>query len=359
MDNIQFDVIIDQHDNYTISNMLIPPPKLTHLKLENKKVHVYGIGIPKYHKMRINISKTYMNYYEAKESCNKGLIIWPEEIACMEKKMGIEDFFKWKEDRREECNTVFGNCLERRNTWRKRRIWKNKGFNVDHVAVDFFENNSNRHLGIVWNDNSIGRFKKSFNLDIDVRSGEKIKARTVLFGDIEIYGISIDYRGQDNWEASQNSGLKSLFSNELEISTSFIKGIVHPMSDPSCEGYMWTSGFGIRRDPYTYKSKFHSGVDLAKRDGCKIKNVYTGSAKSQTWWAGNGVWIKHDNIYETKYGHGKYFIGSYPRTTLTGEEIMYMGKTGKSTGVHLHFEVWENGQFVDPSKYFAFDNKTF
>ncbi|MBN2015236.1 M23 family metallopeptidase [Candidatus Dojkabacteria bacterium] len=126
-----------------------------------------------------------------------------------------------------------------------------------------------------------------------------------------------------------------------------------PVSDPSCEGYYISSNYGERHDPFTGEIKFHTGIDLAKWGGCKIVGVYKGDASSG-WYAGNTVFIKHEGNYETRYGHAKYYTGIYPRKTRKGEEIMYMGQSGKATGVHLHFEVWENGHHVDPSKYFNF-----
>ncbi|MFC1780211.1 DNRLRE domain-containing protein [Patescibacteria group bacterium] len=181
-----------------------------------------------------------------------------------------------------------------------------------------------------------------------VNSGDKVYIKARMWGYYIADRVEIHY---NQWSRE---------SNKVKVKEKpFIFDVaVSSVSDLSCSGYAWTSGYGVRSDPFTGEKKYHSGVDLAKWGGCKIVAVSGGNGRTG-WYAGDTVFVKHNDIYETRYGHGAYYIGGYPRDVSRGEGILYMGQSGKATGVHLHFEVWENGKHMDPAKYFKFTNKTF
>lgn len=91
---------------------------------------------------------------------------------------------------------------------------------------------------------------------------------------------------------------------------------------------------------------------MAQYGGCEIVSVLKGASR-KSWYAGNTVHIQHENGFETKYGHGKNYNGEYPREVKTGEYLMYMGSTGlKSSGDHLHLEVWKDNMYKNPYDYF-------
>ncbi|NOR19729.1 MAG: peptidoglycan DD-metalloendopeptidase family protein, partial [Xanthomonadales bacterium] len=66
---------------------------------------------------------------------------------------------------------------------------------------------------------------------------------------------------------------------------------------------------------------------------------------------GNLVEIKHGNRYVTRYAHNQENLVAVGDQVSQGQTIALMGSTGRSTGPHVHFEVWRNGQAVDPAKY--------
>lgn len=136
------------------------------------------------------------------------------------------------------------------------------------------------------------------------------------------------------------------------------KDAVSPVSDPSCEGYVYIGTYGYRDNPDDVTQReFHTGVDLARNPGCKIIAVYNGvmTRKSDlNQWFGNMVTIEHNKIFTTRYAHGEKFIGANGSKVQKKDEILFMGTTGRSYGIHLHFEVWKNGSHIDPAIYFIF-----
>jgi murein DD-endopeptidase MepM/ murein hydrolase activator NlpD len=121
-----------------------------------------------------------------------------------------------------------------------------------------------------------------------------------------------------------------------------------PLTHPSCGGYVWMRGF-------TY---YHSGVDLAKGGGCPIRAVAAGTVIDAGWLGGStgyGVVIDHGSGVSTSYFHsdGNIWV-SVGQHVSKGQDIMYMGSTGNSTGTHLHLTLKYNGQPIDPSPYIPY-----
>jgi murein DD-endopeptidase MepM/ murein hydrolase activator NlpD len=114
------------------------------------------------------------------------------------------------------------------------------------------------------------------------------------------------------------------------------------------------SGFGIRRHPILGYVKMHTGVDWATPYGTPIFAAGNGVIEKAEWEGGYGkyVRIKHNNGYETAYGHMSAFAkGMEPGTRVRqGQVIGFVGSTGRSTGAHVHYEILVNGRFVDPMR---------
>lgn len=114
----------------------------------------------------------------------------------------------------------------------------------------------------------------------------------------------------------------------------------NPVSDPECSGYILTRGF----------LSYHNGLDLAKWPGCPIRAVangivtFAGFAPAM----GNNVQIDHGGGIVTHYYHGTEVYVRQGQRVKQGDVIMYMGTTGNSTGVHLHFTLFKNGIAVNP-----------
>ena len=114
------------------------------------------------------------------------------------------------------------------------------------------------------------------------------------------------------------------------------------------------SGFGARRHPVLGYTKMHTGVDWATAYGTPIFASGNGVIEKAEWEGGYGKYIriKHNNGYETAYGHMSAFAkGMEPGTRVRqGQVIGFVGSTGLSTGAHVHYEILVNGRFVDPMR---------
>ncbi len=116
-----------------------------------------------------------------------------------------------------------------------------------------------------------------------------------------------------------------------------------------------TSNFGARTDPVTNKKNAsHGGIDLAASEGSLIYAYKSGVVKQAGYndIYGNCLLLSHDNGLETFYGHLSVLYVSEGDTVCTGDTLGVIGSTGKSTGVHLHFETRLNGQKVNPLPYY-------
>lgn len=114
------------------------------------------------------------------------------------------------------------------------------------------------------------------------------------------------------------------------------------------------SGFGVRRHPILGYAKMHTGVDWAAPHGTPIYSAGNGEVDKVGWEGGYGkyVRVKHNNGYETAYGHmTAYAKGIEPGVKVRqGQVLGFVGSTGLSTGAHLHYEILVNGRFVDPMR---------
>jgi len=121
---------------------------------------------------------------------------------------------------------------------------------------------------------------------------------------------------------------------------------------PIVKGWL-SSQYGMRTDPFHGKQQWHSGIDFAGREGSDIIAVAAGVV---TWSGtqsgyGNMVEINHSDGYVTRYAHNKENLAKLGAIVKRGDVIAKMGSTGRSTGPHVHFEVYKNGRTVDPSTY--------
>ncbi len=152
--------------------------------------------------------------------------------------------------------------------------------------------------------------------------------------------------------------LQELVPERSETLDAFGEYVVYVRSKPS----MWptrgrlASGFGMRRIPYSTSGyQFHNGVDIigsygsavwATADGEVVFTGYRGSL-------GNLVIVDHGNEYETHYAHLSGFAVNVGDSVTRGQTIGYIGASGRTTGVHLHYEVHVSGAPVNPYNYMA------
>ena len=114
-----------------------------------------------------------------------------------------------------------------------------------------------------------------------------------------------------------------------------------------------TDEFGNRRDPFTRKLKFHTGLDIGADYGKSIKAAAGGKVISvdNVYGTGKTVKISHGNGITTLYGHCSKILVKEGQSVEKGEVIAKVGSSGRSTGPHLHLEVLIYGTPVDPLQY--------
>jgi murein DD-endopeptidase MepM/ murein hydrolase activator NlpD len=117
--------------------------------------------------------------------------------------------------------------------------------------------------------------------------------------------------------------------------------------------YSISSGFGYRISPFTGLLEYHQGLDIPAITGTPVMATADGTVvvMGQSVGYGNYVVIRHDDKYSTVYGHLNSFA-SYAGAKIKRYDIIgYVGSTGRSTGSHLHYEVRDCGQRVNPFDY--------
>jgi murein DD-endopeptidase MepM/ murein hydrolase activator NlpD len=111
-----------------------------------------------------------------------------------------------------------------------------------------------------------------------------------------------------------------------------------------------SSSYGNRTDPFTNDKDFHPGLDISADYGQPV--IATGdatvAAAGPNGAYGNMVALDHGFGIVTKYGHLSRIAVNGAQQVKRGDIIGYVGSTGRSTGAHLHYEVWMNGRLTDP-----------
>ena len=125
-----------------------------------------------------------------------------------------------------------------------------------------------------------------------------------------------------------------------------------PSGRPVASGWL-SSHFGYRNDPFTGKKTWHQGVDFAGKDGTEVIAVASGvvSWSGNRHGYGNMVEVAHGDGLLTRYAHNDENLVEVGDLIRKGETLALMGNTGRSTGPHVHFEVFKHGRAVDPSSY--------
>lgn len=163
----------------------------------------------------------------------------------------------------------------------------------------------------------------------------------VTFGDYQI----------ENWQVKISSG-RAVKWEENRIAGK--GGFAWPLS--ADYGFdCITSTFGGRQNPVTgVWENAHGAVDIGAPGGTQIKAAANGTVVMARWndSYGNFVKIKHDDTYSTLYAHSSRLLVAEGQYVKQGDVIALVGTTGNSTGNHLHFEIRENDNRIDPLNFF-------
>ncbi|MSU89073.1 peptidoglycan DD-metalloendopeptidase family protein [Rhodobacteraceae bacterium 2CG4] len=163
--------------------------------------------------------------------------------------------------------------------------------------------------------------------------------------------IPASLAGGDEPEA--NARLASLMAGMDRTNMMRIAATKIPFTMPVRQAHRFTSGFGPRNDPKNGSRRAHNGIDLAGPRGTRIEATADGVVTYAGWSSGFGklVKIQHAFGFETYYAHQDKIRVKVGDRIARGDHIGDMGNTGRSTGVHLHYEVRLGGSPVNPLTY--------
>jgi murein DD-endopeptidase MepM/ murein hydrolase activator NlpD len=126
-----------------------------------------------------------------------------------------------------------------------------------------------------------------------------------------------------------------------------------PYRKPVIGEVEFTSGFGVRSDPFLGRPAMHTGLDFRASMGDPVRATANGKVVSAGWSGGYGrmVEVDHGNGLSTRYGHLSEIDVKIGDVVKIGQVIGEVGSTGRSTGPHLHYETRIDGEAVDPQKF--------
>ncbi len=194
-------------------------------------------------------------------------------------------------------------------------------------------------------------------LEIDKVELEDLSAKCETLISDKMTDIKTEQALLNKMEADKEKKAEALdaYIEELEK----IKGQTQVVADGK---YMWptpisvariSSKYGYRSDPFTGERKFHSGIDIPGPAGTKIYASNNGTVllaeKDKSY--GNYILVDHGGGVYTLYAHCRKLLVSPGDKVTKGQQIAEMGTTGRSTGNHLHFEVREGKNRVNPLNY--------
>ena len=126
-----------------------------------------------------------------------------------------------------------------------------------------------------------------------------------------------------------------------------------PLGGPVGVPWRLTSNYGLRVDPFNKRPGWHNGIDIGAYWNAPITATGPGTISFAGTKSGYGriVEIDHGHGFKSRYGHMKRINVKKGDTVAIGDVVGAMGSTGRSTGPHLHYEVWFNGKPYDPVEF--------
>ncbi|WP_420535686.1 M23 family metallopeptidase [Brachyspira pilosicoli] len=174
----------------------------------------------------------------------------------------------------------------------------------------------------------------------------------------------IDYNNASSFNNNNNDNDINKTLNEIDryqkniLTFMDVSSVIHkeiPVGWPVAGGGRISSGFGARLSPFTQEKSYHYGVDIAGPYGTPILAAADGKVTFAGWKNGYGwfVLIEHANGYQTGYGHNSELLVHAGQEVKRGQKIAMIGNTGRTTGIHCHFEVRIAGDHKNPMPYLS------
>jgi|WetSurMetagenome_2_1015567.scaffolds.fasta_scaffold90822_2 murein DD-endopeptidase MepM/ murein hydrolase activator NlpD len=183
------------------------------------------------------------------------------------------------------------------------------------------------------------KFRRLFSLGSKEEVLEKVEVASV--GSLEIPDLVLELRKT----IQTVNEIKGYLAVQKDIYVATPKG--YPAAGEI------TSNYGKRVDPFSGAMVLHTGVDIS----CDLRSPVRATADgvvSHSGWTGNSgnvVILEHGCGFSTVYAHNSANTVKVGNRVKRGDIIGYVGSTGKSTGPHVHYEVWRDGKTVDAQKY--------
>ncbi|HXP01539.1 MAG TPA: M23 family metallopeptidase, partial [Luteibacter sp.] len=180
----------------------------------------------------------------------------------------------------------------------------------------------------------------------ELTTGASADAPASAYALPETLNKSIDQlSGQFDTQQAQLEALRDMLMDRN------IESSLRPTGMP-VNGYI-SSYFGGRPDPFSGHAARHTGIDIAAPTGTPVTAVAEGMVTFAGQRSGYGdvVEIDHGNGYMTRYAHNSAILAHPGQRVRVGDVIAKAGSTGRSTGSHVHFEVWYHDRVVNPLAY--------
>jgi murein DD-endopeptidase MepM/ murein hydrolase activator NlpD len=182
-------------------------------------------------------------------------------------------------------------------------------------------------------------------------SGQKVDPEVIAkLGYALPEGTNLAQGGPFDSATQADPTFKSLFTSWKKLDN-LADGAIAVPSDKPVKTAEFTSGYGIRSDPFQGRAARHQGIDLAAPVGTPIYATADGVVSDAGWNSGgygNLVKLNHGRGIETRYGHLSSILVRPGQRVTRGQQIGRMGSTGRSTGSHLHYEVRIDDRAVNP-----------
>jgi len=195
-----------------------------------------------------------------------------------------------------------------------------------------------------------GLDKKEFNFSEEPARGGPLNVAQIANASVpDFLGSLEQLSGQIEKKTGHLSVLEDvMIEREMRAAAS-------PIGWPVQNGWV-SSGFGTRADPFTGKTSYHNGVDIASGLGTSIKALSRGVvafAGEKHGHEGYGliVEINHGDGFVTRYAHLRQVLVKVGDRVEKGQAVALVGSSGRSTGPHLHFEVVRDGRNVNPRSF--------
>lgn len=185
------------------------------------------------------------------------------------------------------------------------------------------------------------RFRQLFSLQSKEEVLERVEASSI--GSIEIPDLIKELRKT----VKTVDEIKDYLAVQKNIYVATPKG--YPVSGEI------TSHYGKRIDPFSGETSFHTGVDISCDSKTPVRATADGVVSHSGWVgnSGNVVILEHGCGFSTVYAHNSTNAVKVGSRVKRNDIIGYAGSTGKSTGPHVHYEIWKDGKTVDAQKYLS------